>query len=225
MRQRFLKLEQSVDRLSLRERLFLFAAGLVVLAGIWEAALAAPLDERQHLAGGRVDELRERIEQLNQAVQTTAQGMSDGMPNQLERLQALKAQVAESDEAVRVYTTDLVDPDAMRNVLEELIQRQTGLQLLAATNLPVQPLIARPEDAQPDATAVRDDGKPRLYRHALRLKLRGSYLDCLTYLEVVERLPWHLYWARLDLQSGEYPSNEITIEVHTLSLDKEWIGV
>ena len=57
------------------------------------------------------------------------------------------------------------------------------------------------------------------------LRVEGSYLDCLEYLRSVERLPWHLYWARLELKAGEYPSNTFLIEVRTLSLDKEWIGV
>ena len=57
------------------------------------------------------------------------------------------------------------------------------------------------------------------------LRVQGSYLDCLAYLRAIERLPWHLYWARLEMQTGEYPQNDIVIEVHTLSLDEEWIGV
>ena len=45
------------------------------------------------------------------------------------------------------------------------------------------------------------------------------------YLEDVERLPWHIYWSRLELSTDEYPVNDIVIEVATLSLDEEWIGV
>jgi MSHA biogenesis protein MshJ len=47
----------------------------------------------------------------------------------------------------------------------------------------------------------------------------------LHYLEAVERLPWHLYWTRLDFSVDEYPSNDVVIELTTLSLDEEWIGV
>jgi MSHA biogenesis protein MshJ len=66
---------------------------------------------------------------------------------------------------------------------------------------------------------------PKLYRHSFVLNLRGSYLDCLRYLEDVERLPWHIYWSRLDVETDEYPVNDIVIELATLSLDEEWIGV
>jgi MSHA biogenesis protein MshJ len=47
----------------------------------------------------------------------------------------------------------------------------------------------------------------------------------LRYLEDVERLPWHIYWSRLELETEEYPVNDIVIELATLSLDEEWIGV
>jgi MSHA biogenesis protein MshJ len=57
------------------------------------------------------------------------------------------------------------------------------------------------------------------------LTLEGSYLDCLAYLQAVERLPWHLYWSRIEFKEDGYPRNAIMIELRTLSLDKEWIGV
>ena len=80
-----------------------------------------------------------------------------------------------------------------------------------------------PEESQGEATAPSD--APKLYRHSFVLTLRGNYLDCLRYLEDVERLPWHIYWSRLELSTDEYPVNDIVIEVATLSLDEEWIGV
>ena len=57
------------------------------------------------------------------------------------------------------------------------------------------------------------------------LTLEGSYLDCLAYLQAVERLPWHLYWSRIEFKEDDYPRNAIMLELRTLSLDKEWIGV
>jgi MSHA biogenesis protein MshJ len=221
---RLVKLQQGVDRLSLRERLFLFAAGLFVVGGLWEAGLAAPLAAREAIANAKVDSLRERLSQLDASLTATAEGLSEGVPDQLERLQAMRARVAAVDEEMRVYTTDLVEPAEMRLVLEELLRRQQGLTLVSAVNRAAQPL-AIDDDAEADERAEPTSDAPRLYRHSLVLTLEGSYLDCLAYLEAVERLPWHLYWSRLELAAGEYPVNRIVLEVTTLSLDKEWIGV
>ncbi len=226
MKERINKLVASIDRLNLRERLFLFAAGLAIVGGFWEAALAGPLDARRQFAAEQVEALRDRLQELETALTAAADGMSEGMPNQLDRLDSLRQRVAEGEEAVRAYTSDLVDPQQMRLVLEELLRRQSGLKLVSAQNLPARPVLEDDADDAAAAEPVRDETRePRLYRHTLVLKLEGSYLDCLAYLQAVERLPWHIYWSRLEFATDEYPRNAIVIELRTLSLDEEWIGV
>ena len=226
MKARVLKLRDTVDRLSLRERLFLFAASLVVVGGLWEAALAGPLDARKQQAAEKVEALRNRLQTLDTALATTAAGMTEGMPAQIEQLTALRGRVASSDQEVRVFTSDLVDPKEMRLVLEELLRKQSGLKLVNATNLPARPLVDDDADAAaPPKAGAKPSSEPQLYRHTLVLTLEGSYLDCLAYLQAVERLPWHLYWSRIEFKEDNYPRNEIVIELRTLSTDKEWIGV
>jgi MSHA biogenesis protein MshJ len=153
--------------------------------------------------------------------------MTEGMPAQMQQLTALRQRVATGEQEVRVFTSDLVDPKEMRLVLEELLRRQSGLKLVSATNLPANPLV----EGNAEPAPARDDGAkakpadPQLYRHTLVLTLTGSYLDCLAYLQAVERLPWRLYWSRIEFKEDGYPRNDIVLELRTLSLDKEWIGV
>jgi MSHA biogenesis protein MshJ len=226
MKKRIEKIRQSVDRLSLRERLFLFAAALFVVAGLWEAVLAAPLTMREQIGNDKVTSLEERLRVLDASLMATAAGLSEGVPEQLERLRALRARVAATDEDMRIFTTDLVDPAEMRSVLEELLRRQTGLKLVSAVNRAAEPVLVDEEPA-PGETPPEESSSdaPRLYRHSLVLELEGNYLDCLRYVESVELLPWHIYWSRLEVETDEYPTNRIVIELTTLSLDEEWIGV
>ena len=218
-RDRLRKLQVAVDALTLRERLMLFVGVLVVISGLWEALLARPLEAEEARVSQQLAAGAERLEQLDQAMALAAQGIGDGMGGHVARRQALLSQIAENEETVRVFTSDLVDPAQMRHVLEELIDRQQGLTLIRASNLEVVPLI---ESA--DAESGESD-EPMLFRHGLRLELEGSYLDFLDYLDAVERLPWQLYWGTLSLNTQEYPRNEISIEIFTLSLDEDWIGV
>jgi MSHA biogenesis protein MshJ len=225
VKQRIAKLRETIDRLSLRERLFLFAASLVILGGVWEAALAAPLDARKQQAAGKVEALKDRLQSLGTALDAAAASMAEGMPAQMQQLTALRQRVATGEEEVRVFTSDLVDPKEMRLVLEELLRRQSGLKLVSAINLPAKPLAegsAEPGDAK---GAEGKSSEPQLYRHTLVLTLEGSYLDCLAYLQAVERLPWHLFWSRIEFKENGFPRNDIVLELRTLSLDKEWIGV
>lgn len=212
----------AVDRLTLRERLFLLAALLVVLAGAWQALLQRPLELRQRAAEQHIADLKQRLNQLGETVAVTAKGLDAVSASDLERLRALRERVADGQKASRLYASDLVDPDQMRFVLEDLLRRQTGLKLVSVANLDVAPVLAKEQKARDETEAASG---PRLYRHTFVLTLEGPYLDCLRYLEAVERLPWQLYWSRLELEAETYPLNKIVIEVNTLSLDKEWIGV
>jgi len=218
--QKLKRLMQSIDALTLRERLFVFAAALMVVGGAWEALLAAPLEAREARASARIEETRERLAQLDEALAVAAQGIGAGMSDQFDRLRTLRRRVEESEESVRVFTSDLVDPAQMRFVLEDLIRRQSGLTLVRASNLEVTPLI----DRDAESSDAAGDG-PMLYRHGLVLELEGSYLDCLAYLEAVERLPWQIYWSRLALETESHPRIRITLELNTLSLAEEWLGV
>ena len=216
--ERIAKLNTAVDALTLRERLMVLAGVVVVIGGLWEAVLAGPLEARERVAASQIEATRNRLQQLDEAMVLAAAGIGEGMPEQLARLAALEDAVARGAESLRSVTSDLIDPTQMRDVLEALIERQQGLTLVRAGNVEVVQMIER------DAAARATD-EPMLYRHGLTLELEGSYLDCLAYLAAVEALPWRLYWSALQLTMREYPVNSITIEIHTLSLDEDWIGV
>jgi MSHA biogenesis protein MshJ len=47
----------------------------------------------------------------------------------------------------------------------------------------------------------------------------------LAYLHALESLEWRFYWRLLELESTAYPRNRVRIELSTLSLDRDWIGV
>jgi MSHA biogenesis protein MshJ len=225
MIERLTKLAESIDRLTLRERLFLFAAGLFVMGGLWEALLAAPLAARERVANEKVIALEARLRKLDESLGAAAAGASEGVPAQLDRLRALRATVETREGEIRALTASLVDPAEMRRVLEELLRRQDGLTLVSAVNRPAEPLLDDGAQREGTAAAAANSNAPQLYRHSLVLKLRGSYLDCLRYLESVERLPWNVYWSRLELSADDYPVNDIMLELTTLSLEPEWIGV
>jgi MSHA biogenesis protein MshJ len=212
------KLRSAVDALTFRERLILFLGVIVIVGGLWEALLAGPLEAREKAASAQIQGARTRIQQLDEAMALAAAGIGEGMPARIERLRMLEEQVALTDESVRSITSDLIGPTEMREVLEGLIERQQGLRLVRAGNLEVRELIEREETGEVAAG-------PMLYRHGLTLELEGTYLDCLAYLRAVEQLPWTLYWGGLSLTALEYPLNSISIEIFSLSLDEDWIGV
>lgn len=211
-------LVERIDALSIRERLLVLLAVGFVLVALWEALLAGPLETREKRATAQVASLTQRLAALDETMNVTAAGLDRAMPEKLKRLQALRGKLDDADESFRIFTSDLVDPEQMRFVLEDLIARQGALRVRSIESL--EPALLFPEEG---STAPRE--APRLYRQGLTLELEGRYLDCLDYLQALELLPWRIYWAQIELEAQTYPLNRIAIEVHTLSLEKEWIGV
>ena len=206
------------NALSLRERVFLAAAVMVVLGALWQVLLMGPLQSRETRASKKLSNLQERLANLDQSMDATAVGLNDGMPDRLQRLKVLQAKLAETQDSVTVFTSDLVDPEQMRFVLEDLIAQQKGLNVLSVSNLPAESLFEEEE--------ASDGGPgPELYRHGVRMVLEGPYLEALSYLQTIETLPWRLFWSRVEIEVDEYPRTRILVELNTLSLQAEWIGV
>jgi MSHA biogenesis protein MshJ len=47
----------------------------------------------------------------------------------------------------------------------------------------------------------------------------------LRYLQALEKLPWRFFWDSVSYQVMEYPDSVVRLELHTLSLSEDWIGV
>lgn len=219
-RERIGALIRHVDALSLRERIFVLAAILMVSGAVWEGLLNGPLEARTEAARDSIIATADRLAQLDEAIVIAAAGLDGGIGNRVEMLQSLREAVSAREEELRVFTSDLVGPAQMRLVVEDLIERQSSLKLVRTHNVSAAPLLEVSE-----AEGGRASDETNLYLHGLVIELEGSYLDLLAYLESIEQLPWRIFFARLDLESLEHPRLKITLELNTLSLEEEWLGV
>jgi MSHA biogenesis protein MshJ len=104
----------------------------------------------------------------------------------------------------------------MAEAIRDVLSRQKTLRLVSLRNLPALSLAEAKEAAQPRSGP---------YLHPVEIVVEGSYLDTVLYVQALERLPWRFYWRRLELQTLDYPVNRVRIELGTLSMEKEWIGI
>jgi MSHA biogenesis protein MshJ len=128
-------------------------------------------------------------------------------------------------------TSDLIDPVQMRHALMQLLKIQKGVSLQS-----FQVIAAQPMNIASTATAVTDNrtktvavnsDQPALilYRHAIKIKLSGSYFQLRDYLTQLETLSWKFFWQEFTYQLKEYPVGELEIEMYSLSTKREFIGV
>jgi MSHA biogenesis protein MshJ len=222
MRDRWQKLLERFSALSLRER------WLVVIALVAVAYQAADLLilERQF---GEIERLNKQVAQdnaaivrLNSELNMLSQRALDD-PNKRLRVQIedSRSEVQRLQARLQEAAEELISPQDMARLLEQMLVQQEQLTMLRLQTLEVEPLLNRP-GGESDVVGKVQAG---LHRHGFSLEFSGGYLATLNYLEALERLPWRFFWDSVDYEVMEYPQSIVRLKLYTLSLSEDWIGV
>jgi MSHA biogenesis protein MshJ len=205
------------NRMSTRERALMAGAALVAVLMTWTIAVMDPMTAKTQGLRGELASLEESltagINGSEGAESNAATGMSEPAAQLQARLDALNAQLASK-------SAGLIEPERMVQVIHDVLSNQRGVTLVTLRNKPVTALV-EPAPAA-DGTVPEISGP---YVHRVELVIEGRYLDIMRYLKALEALPWQFYWRSLDLRTTTYPLNRVQIELSTLSLEKDWIGV
>ncbi|MEJ2645128.1 MAG: hypothetical protein P8180_09380 [Gammaproteobacteria bacterium] len=214
MKERVQLWSERIDALSLRERALLLVAAVAVLFGIVNTLLLAPLARTQHERTQQIQRIQSQIAtQGQQARNLSLQGRNtDADPRQRE-LTRLHEQLAAVDKRLRRRLGTLIRPSQAPAVLKTLLRREQGLRLISleARRAPPLPASGNLSGSQPDSL-----GDAGIARYTFTLHFKGSYLSTLDYLQALEKLPWQLFWQRIDLQADRHADTRVTLEVYTL---------
>jgi MSHA biogenesis protein MshJ len=235
-----------IDALTLRERAIGFTIALAFMVYLWHAVLYAPLDARRSRLAGEVAALRGDLEKLHGQTDALARlRMQDPDAAPRARLVALRDEAVRMREALVSVVDHLVPPEEMASVLEAVLTRETGLrmvsleslgsELLASTAKPGPEPSATKTGARAGGNRARAAGRGRVetllerpisvFRHGLRIRFQGDYLQTLSYLQALEALSWRFVWDSVSLSVTEHPESEVTITVYSMSLGEPWMGV
>lgn len=216
---------EKIGQRSRREQLLLLAALLAVIIAPWYSFVAEPLLVKTHTLQQQIASTEEKNAQLRlQSSEVMDRQQADPDLENRRRLEQLQAEIQQSDVRLQQMTLGLIPPREMALVLERVLQREGRLRLIKLENLPAVALV--PAGGQ----GVGTDEAPgvallRAYQHGLRLEFEGSYLEAVAYLQQLEALPYRFIWDELEIEVLTHPKARIVITVHTLSLQKGWIGV
>jgi MSHA biogenesis protein MshJ len=201
------------DALSTRERALMAGAALTGVVLLWFAAFQDPTNVRQRTLSAELSALQQSIHLTAQSIQET----NDTDPTLAAQREAarLEQQLAAINTQLAAKSAGLIPPERMVQVIHDVLSRQHGVTLVSLHNSPVTTLV-------PAAAGTAAAGP---YVHPVEIVVEGSYLDVLVYLHALENLEWRFYWRLLELESTTYPRNRVRIELSTLSLDRDWIGV
>jgi MSHA biogenesis protein MshJ len=115
---------------------------------------------------------------------------------------------------VRV-TAGLVPPKEMTRLIEQMLLKNRGLQVMRVESIPATPLLEG--GAGVTGTMV--------YKHGMHVEVKGGYLEILRYLKSLEALPWKVFWGKATLKTEKYPDSRVSLVIYTLSTHEAWIGL
>jgi MSHA biogenesis protein MshJ len=203
----------TVDKISMRERVLVFGAGMMLLGSVWYLGLMQPLTKQITRNRTEIASLQERMKTTNQNLEIQVLQISSTGTEDREKFNRVQQRLDEINERLGGYAAELINPAEMSRVLQGVLKEQSKLRLIRARNI-----------SRGEMSASAEAETTTFYRHGLEIEFEGSYLACLEYLQEIEALPWRFYWQFLDIEVLEYPRNRIRLEVSTLSPDEEWIG-
>ncbi len=201
---------ERIDSASLRERVLIFLALTMVVVLIVNIVFIDPLRARQRQLATETNQRQSELQTIQAELRRLA-AIDGEDPNAAmnRRATELRAMLASIDARVVAEQQRFTAPERVREVLDEMLQRNKRLGLVELKTLPV---------------SVIDGGK-RVFRHGVELTVTGTYAELFEYLAALERLPTQLYWGKAELDVVNHPIARLRLVVYTVSLDKAWLVV
>ncbi|MDH3453219.1 MAG: hypothetical protein OEN20_12460 [Gammaproteobacteria bacterium] len=209
-----------VNARPLRERLLIGASLLVLTAATGDWLVLQPARQSAQSQAQEIERLRTE--------QATRQAR---FAEKLAELQRRERQIGETavtrmrGEIARLNATidrdDLatISPTQMVTVLREMFSKDAAVTLTAVENAEPQPVVQL-------ATMVGDTETltPMLFKHPLTVEFTGNYPKIVEFLKRIEALDWQLIWDDFSIVMEDYPIARARVVLHTLSLERGWVG-
>ena len=219
----FLRLDEKFQALTTRERAVIGVGVVAILVLVFDSILIQPAEAEIKRAEQLSKSIRQEIDALEHKRETLDHvELSPEEIARLERRRVLEAELESVDRDIASEVSELVRPEDVVSVLEEMLRSSEGLELVRVeSETPHRVGSSSLDEAEPSVL----DATTSLYRHGMHIEIVGDFASTVEYLERVERSRWHLLWDRLEYEVIAYPHARITIDLHTLSEVEEWIGV
>lgn len=214
LKKQFQEFASRIDAMSLRERALIFVTLLVVLYFLAVNILFGPLNADKDKL--QLQFSQKHAETLALEAQMQALVGSGEQPDAAKhkKLEALQENLKTMDAELVRATSGLVTPREMARLIEQMLLRNRGLQVIKVESLPARPLL----EAAGTAGAL-------VYKHGMNIEIKGGYLDILRYLKSLEALPWKVFWGKVTLKTEKYPNSRVSLLIYTLSTHEAWIGL
>ena len=222
------KLSEKIDDLSLRERAIIFIAAAFLLVTLINVLFLDPLLAQQKKLSLQVVQQQEKMKEIQANLAALVQAKTNDAHSPIrEQITKLQQQLNEGETYLKERRDKLVPPEKMGGLLQSVLSKDGRLQMVALETLPATPLIEISPAKQDGSLGTAKPATPerQIYKHGVKITVRGSYADMLQYLSSLEKLPTQMFWGAAKMTVSRYPTVELTLTLYTLSLDATWLRV
>jgi len=210
---------QSFDARTIRERSLIAFSVIAAIGFMWWVYYAEPMMKKIEVLQLDNQRISGEVDSTRAAVADIRRRIAAGVHQEKEaQLAKLVGELNQLEDQLRVQTIELIDPEQMFQLMNQLIYRDSDLKLLGLKRREVKPAI-------PSVNPDEPPQEPGIYRHVLEIEFAGKYLDILRYMQSLESLDWKLLWDEIEIISDEYPRVTVKVVISTLSTRKAWVGI
>lgn len=201
------------NELSNRERALVSAGVLGITWAAWFFTVNQHVTDTRAFAERDVQMANTEIAE-KQRIQSELKKLAALDPNQPveQQIAATQTELETMQSRIRSSLSQFIPPQSMTLVLRDLMADHKNLKLTLLNRLPARELLP-------------DEERSNLYLHPMQLELEGEYLDVLDYVSSLENGDWQFNWQSFEFKTKGYPNGVATIEIETLSKDKNWLGL
>lgn len=217
------RLADRIDAMSVRERGIIFVVGLLVLFWLASTVVFQPLRSEQAKLEQSHKAKREQLQNVDRQIDIVVSGGTESDAQHRAKIASLTQKLTELEGQMDRMTAGVVTPKEMAKLVENMLARSRNLELIRLEALPSIPV---GEDGQVAGVAAAGSvTETAVYRHGMRIELKGRYFDIVDYLKTLEGLQWKVFWGEVTLETDKYPFSKVSLVIYTLSRYPGWIGV
>ena len=214
---------EKYQQLTTREKVLVLVTGLVVIVMLSFVLVVEPQLKSWQKQLKTNTSLMQTIKRTQTQISDIELALSKEMNGELkQQIVRLKGQQQSIKSKLINQELALVAKTEMVTVLKSLLKENNQLKLMGFGSTPPQPILFTIPNS---ASKESEQGTPLLYKHIVKIEVEGGYFSILRFIQQIERSNSSILWSSINYSVAEYPKANATVEVFTLSTDKEFIGV
>jgi len=213
----YTEIEKAFNKLTLRERGIMFAALVICTFLITYFWIVDPATIEQRKIESNLKKSYQQEKVLDDEIETVTQRLRlDPLKEINDKIAFSESTLAQLNQQLDDKLVKFIHAQQMPIALTKVLSKTPGVKISSLKSLPVKVFNA--------AKDPKEAANVLFYQHTLEITLQGNYNAIYQYLLNVETIKEKFYWYSMDYKVSNYPLAEVTIQIYTLSDQRDLVS-